>query len=96
MKSVRHASIQARREEFNSAQREKRAFSRKAISHIVSHETVEIPAIEIPHPSKILRLWLETFPDLASQTLGEFAARITIHVDEPGADPMAVRFDRKD
>ncbi|MBC7512599.1 hypothetical protein H7142_03005 [Candidatus Saccharibacteria bacterium] len=96
MRPSRQGLIQTRQESFNSAQREKRAFSRNAIVHIVSYETEEIPAIAITHPSKILRLWLETFPDLASQTLGEFAACITIHVDEPGADPMAVRFDRKD
>ena len=86
--------IESQREAFNAAQKEKAVFSRRAISHIALHNLEDIPPIAVDHPSKVLRLWLETFPDIASKSLGEYATRVTLHVDEPGEDPLTVIFDR--
>lgn len=90
----RRRYIEQRREAFSAAQKEKAVFTRDAIRHILKYSDQDIPSIDIEHPSKVLRLWLERFPDLAADSLGKHATRVSLSVEEPGADPLTVNFNR--
>lgn len=93
--STRHPT-ESFREARSAVSKEKAAFSRRATQHILSYGDEVIPPVEIENPSRILRLWLETFPDLATNSLGKHATRIALHVEVPGQNPLVVQFNRLD
>jgi hypothetical protein len=90
------STVEARNEAYRNLKREKAAFSKSALQHVLEHSDDTIPDFVIEDPSPALRLWLERFPDLAATSLiGKRALHLTLYA-EPHSDPLRIHFDREE
>lgn len=90
-----HYRLEADRRAHRDAQRDKKEFSLRATEHILRHEDESIPPLSLEHPTHVIRLWLERFPDVAAMSLGTVATGLVLRVEDPHADPLIVHIDRE-